>query len=133
MVAHMVKTMSKVLRDCIFDITMPFLDDIPIKGCSDEEKDKTLDKDGCRKFVTDHVTDYEMILQKLERACLTFLGEKLTFVQSEILVVGHLCGSYGRKPSAVKVEAISEMKDKGKSTTQVQRFLGACCLSSART
>ena len=31
-VAHMVNTMNKVLRDCISDITMPFLDDIPIKG-----------------------------------------------------------------------------------------------------
>ena len=31
-VAHMVSAMNKVLRDCIPDITMPFLDDIPIKG-----------------------------------------------------------------------------------------------------
>ena len=29
-VAHMVNAMNKVLRDCIPDITMPFLDDIPI-------------------------------------------------------------------------------------------------------
>jgi hypothetical protein len=40
-VAHMVNAMNKVLRDCIPDITMPFLDDIPIKGCSVEERDKT--------------------------------------------------------------------------------------------
>ena len=32
-VAHMVNAMNRVLRDCIPDITMPFLDDIPIKGC----------------------------------------------------------------------------------------------------
>ena len=39
--AHMVNAMNKVLRECIPDITMPFLDDIPIKGCPVEEKDET--------------------------------------------------------------------------------------------
>ena len=32
-VAHMVNAMNKILKDCILDITTPFLDDIPIKGC----------------------------------------------------------------------------------------------------
>jgi hypothetical protein len=41
-VAHMVNTMNKVLRDYIPDITMPFLDDIPIKECPVEEKDETI-------------------------------------------------------------------------------------------
>ena len=45
--AHMVNAMNKVLRDCIPDITMPFLDDIPIKGCSVEEKDERIGPDGC--------------------------------------------------------------------------------------
>ena len=43
-IAHMVNVMSKVLRDCIFNITIQFLDDIPIKGCSKAEKDKTLNE-----------------------------------------------------------------------------------------
>ena len=30
--AHMMNAMNKVLKNCIPDITMPFLDDIPIKG-----------------------------------------------------------------------------------------------------
>ena len=46
-VAHMVNAMNKVLRDCIPDITMPFLDEIPIKGCLVEEKDESRDEDGC--------------------------------------------------------------------------------------
>ena len=46
--AHMVNAMNKVLRDCISDITMSFLDDIPIKECPVEEKDETLGPDGCR-------------------------------------------------------------------------------------
>ena len=35
-VAHMVNAMNKVLRDYILDITMPFLNDIRIKGCPED-------------------------------------------------------------------------------------------------
>jgi hypothetical protein len=61
-VAHMVNAMNKVLRDCILDITMPFLDDIPIKGCPLEEKDETVGPDGCRKFVATHIDNCEKVL-----------------------------------------------------------------------
>ena len=46
--AHMVNAMDRVLRDCIPDITMPFLDDIPIKGCPKDAKDKSISTDWCR-------------------------------------------------------------------------------------
>jgi hypothetical protein len=39
-------TMNKVLRDCIPEITILFLDDIPIKGCGIEEKDESTESDG---------------------------------------------------------------------------------------
>ena len=42
------------------------------------------------------------------------------------MVVGHLCGPYGRKPSPAKVEAISAMKRDCNLVMEVQRFLGAC-------
>jgi hypothetical protein len=125
-VAHMVNAMKKVPRDCIPDITMPFLDDIPIKGCLVEEIDDTVGPDGCRSFVEDHIDDCEKVLQRLEDVRLTFSGEKSAFGQSKIVVVGHLCGPYGRKPSPTKVEAISAMKDDFRSVTEVRRFLGAC-------
>ena len=126
LVAHMVNAMNKVLRDCMPDITMPFLDDILIKGCPVEERDETIGPDGCRKFVATHIDECEKVLQRLEGARLTFFGEKSTFGQSEIIVVRHLCGPYGRKPSPAKVEAISAMKQDCTSVTEVQRFLGAC-------
>jgi hypothetical protein len=105
---------------------MPFLDDIPIKGCPVEEKDETIGADGCRRFVEAHIDDCEKVLQRLEDARLTFSGEKSAFGQSEILVVGHLCGPYGRKLSPTRVEAISAMKNDCRSVTEVRRFLGAC-------
>mgnify|MGYP002776095529 CR=1 FL=1 len=89
----MVNAMNRVLRDCISDITMPFLEDIPIKRCPDDTKDETIGKDGCRRFVMDHIFDCEKVLQRLEGARLTFSRAKSAFKQPEILVVGHLCGS----------------------------------------
>mgnify|MGYP002774994070 CR=1 FL=1 len=74
-VAHMMNAMHKVLRDCIPEITMHFLDDIPMKGCAVEEKDEGLDSQGCRKFVADHIRDCEKVLWKLEAAGLTLFGE----------------------------------------------------------
>ena len=55
LVAHMMNGMNKVLRDFIPQITMPFLDDGPIKGCDEREKDEALDLRGCRKFVANHI------------------------------------------------------------------------------
>ena len=107
-------------------ITMSFLDDILIKGCSDEEKDESKDKEGCRKFVVDHMKDCKKVLQRLEIANLTFLGEKSAFGQPEILVVCHLCGAYGRKPSPSKVNAIQDMKEECITQTKVRMLLGAC-------
>ena len=46
-VAHMMNAMNKVLGDCIPEITMSFLDDIPMKGCAVEEKDETMDDREC--------------------------------------------------------------------------------------
>ena len=73
-----------------------------------------------------HIDDCERVLQRLEDARLTFSGEKSAFRKSKIMVVGHLCGPYGRKPSPAKVEAISAMKPDCSSVTEVRRFLGAC-------
>ena len=81
---------------------------------------------GCRRFVATHINDCEKVLQRLEDARLTFSGEKSAFGQSEIMVVGYLCGPYGRKPSPAKVEAISAMEPDCSSVTEVRRFLGAC-------
>jgi hypothetical protein len=122
----MVNAMNKVLKDCIPEVAMPFLDDIPIKGCSEEDKDDSKDKDGCRRFVVDHLKDCEMVLRRLEDANLTFSGEKSAFGQPEILVVGHLCGAYGRKPSPSKVNAIQAMKEECVTQTEIRKFLGAC-------
>ncbi|KAL3702469.1 hypothetical protein R1sor_020491 [Riccia sorocarpa] len=124
-VAHMQNAMHKVLREFVPEITIPFLDDIPMKGCATEEKDETVDATGCRKFVSDHIRDVGKILNRLGEVHLTLSGEKSRFGVPEILVVGHVCDSSGRRPNPVKVEAIARLVD-CRSTTEVRRFLGSC-------
>lgn len=124
-VAHMQSAMNQILREFVPEKTIPFVDDIPIKGCKEEVKDLTEDADGCRKFVKDHIEDVEKILKRLEEVDLTLSLEKSKFGVDEIVVVGHLCGTYGRKPNPEKVDAITRMKACG-SITEVRRFLGAC-------
>ena len=78
-VAHMMNGMNKVLRDFIPQITMPFIDDLPIKGCEEGEKDETLDFKGCRKFVANHINDCDKILSRLEEVNLTLSRKKSMF------------------------------------------------------
>ena len=59
--AHMVSAMNKVLRYCISDITVPFVNDVPIKGCPEDMKDESVGKYRCRKFIVHHITDCDRI------------------------------------------------------------------------
>jgi hypothetical protein len=124
-VAHMQSALNQILRDFVPEKTIPFVDDIPIKGCKEGAKDLTLDADGCRVFVKNHITDVNRILERLEKVDLTLSIDKSKFGFDEILVVGYLCRRYGRKPNPEKVDAIARMKACS-SITEVSRFLGAC-------
>jgi hypothetical protein len=121
----MQSAMNQILRDFVPEKTIPFVDDIPIKGCQEGAKDLTLDADGCRVFVKNHITDVNRILERLEEVDLTLSIDKSKFGFDEIQVVGHLCGRYGRKPNPEKVDAIARIKACS-SITKVRRFLGAC-------
>ena len=70
-VTHMMNAMNTVLHEYILKVSMPFLDDIPMKGCLERERDMTMNGNGCRRFVTDHLNDCEKILSKLEKVHLT--------------------------------------------------------------
>ena len=72
----MMNGMNKVLCDFIPPVTMPFLDEVPIKGCKEEAKEETMDSRGCQKFVADHIVDCEKILSRLEEVNLTLSGAK---------------------------------------------------------
>ncbi|KAL2608432.1 hypothetical protein R1flu_027005 [Riccia fluitans] len=75
-VAHMMHGMNIVLRDFVLNKTMSFLDDVPIKGCNEQDKDKTLDQKECRQYVVEHIEDCEGILARLEEGCASFITFK---------------------------------------------------------
>ena len=56
--------LNKVLHDCIPEITMSFLDNILMKGCTLEEKAENTDDWGCWKFVVDDIRDCGRVLWK---------------------------------------------------------------------
>ena len=124
-VGHVTSGMYKVLEDFSPEITQAFIDDLPIKGCPVETQDETLDENGLRVFVANHIKNVDRILQRLEIVHLTLSGEKSVFGVPEIPIVGYMCGPYGRKPLPSKINAI-EKYGRCKNTREVRRFLGAC-------
>mgnify|MGYP000241053363 CR=1 FL=1 len=48
------------------------------------------------------------------------------FGMPKIMVVGHLCGPYGRKPSPKKIDALQSMENRCETQSEVRRFLGVC-------
>ena len=92
----MQNTMNQILKDFVPKKTILFVDDIPIKGCEEKKRDSTIQDNGCRAFVNEHIKDVDRILNRLEVVDLTFAIEKFKFETNEILVVGHQCGWYRR-------------------------------------
>jgi hypothetical protein len=123
-VAHMQSVMNQILRNFVPKKTISFVDDIRIKGCQEGAKNLTIDADGCRIFVKNHITDVERILEGLEEVDLTLSINKSKFGFDEIIVVGYICERYGRKPNSEKVDAITGMTVCS-SIIEVRRFLGA--------
>lgn len=116
--------MNKILREFVPKKTIFFLDDISKKGCKDNNKDLTLEEDGCCIFVKEYIEDMEHILKKLEEVNLTLSFEKSTFGFKEIIIVGYLCRSYRKKSNLDKIDAIARMKV-CRSITKIRCFLNA--------
>lgn len=105
-VAHMQNEMNRILKDFVLKKTIPFVDNIPIKGCREETKDVTVETDGCRTFVKQHIKEVERIMKRLEEVNLTLSIDKSKFGIEKIIIVGHLCRSYERKLNLDKVDII---------------------------
>ena len=60
-VAHMQNAMNQILKDFVKEKTIPFVNDIPIKGCEEAKRDSTVQDNGCRIFVNEHIKDVDYI------------------------------------------------------------------------
>lgn len=121
------------LQDEIPDVTIPFLDDAPVKGpptryeLPDGTYETIPENPGIRRFVWEHFQNLNRIVQRIKYVGCTWSGPKAFLCVPETLVVGHMCCYDGRKAADTKV---AKIRDWGPCTTlsEVRAFLGTAGL-----
>ena len=120
---------TEILKPEIPHVTMPYIDDVPIKGPSTryEQEDGTYEtiaeNDGIRRFVWEHIQNVNRVLQRMKYSGGTFSGKKTLVCAAEIEVLGHMCGYNGRKPSDDKIGTIMRWEI-CENLRDVRAFLG---------
>jgi len=95
-----------ILREEIPKYTLPYIDDVPIRGPKTRYKlsggrVETLDRNlRIRKFVFEHLGNVNRILQRMKYAGGTFSGPKTTICSNHITIVGFECSYEERKPTS---------------------------------
>src|SRR5271154_2688597 len=118
-----------ILQPEIPDVTVPFIDDVPIKGpksrymLEDGSYETISENPGIRRFVWEHFQNLNRVVQRMKYCGGTFSGHKTTLCAEEITVVGHRCTIDGRKPETDRVGVI-ERWPPCKNLTDVRMFLG---------
>jgi len=101
-----------ILQDEIPHVTIPYIDDVPVRGPSSryQSKDGTYEtieeNPGIRRFVWEHFLNINRIVQRIKYCHGTLSGVKSIICADEFHVVGHLCSYEGRKPSTDRVGVI---------------------------
>ena len=94
--------MTYILQQEIPHLTIPYIDDIPVKGppsrhLLEDRSYKTLPENPeIRKFVWEHFQNVNRIVQHMKYCGSTFSGKKLLLCVEKFWVVGHCCTSEGR-------------------------------------
>ena len=124
-----------ILRDEIPRYTLPYIDDVPIRGPATryEKSDGTLEvlerNPGIRRFIFEHMGNVNRILQRMKYAGGTFLGPKTKICEDHITIVGFDCSYKGRKPTRDAIGKIMSWEP-CEDTTDIRAFLGTavqCC------
>src|SRR5215470_9911135 len=118
-----------ILQEEIPHNTLPYIDDVAIKG----PKSQYIDKDGnpetipenpgIRRFIWEHFQNLNRIVQRMKYCGGTFSGLKSTLCAREITVLGHRCTPEGRLPDKSRLAAIAKWT-KCANLTEVRAFLG---------
>jgi hypothetical protein len=122
-----------ILRDEIPLFTVPFIDDVAIKGpvtCY-ENTDGTYEtipiNSGIRCFIWEHLANVNQILQRLKYVSSTFSGKKLKLCIPTIIILGQRCNYEGHVPHEAKTQKIQDWPIPI-DITGVRSFLGTCGL-----
>ena len=101
-----------ILQLEIPDVTVPFIDDVPIKGLVSKYRNgdgmyETIPENaGIRHFVWEHFQNLNRVVQRMKYCGGTFSGPKTTLCAAEITVVGHRCTYDRRLPETDRVGVI---------------------------
>ena len=118
-----------ILRDEIPHVTIPYIDDVPIRGPGSKylKKDGSYEtipeNKGIRRFVWEHFENMNRIVQRLKYSGATISGHKALLCKGEFQVVGHVVSYEGRKPSTDRVGVILRWGPL-ENVTGVRQFLG---------
>ena len=120
---------THILRPEMPHLTVPYIDDVPVKGPRSYYRDATgtyetiPENSGIRRFVWEHFQNLNRIVQRMKYSGGTFSGFKSALCTREIMVLGHRCTPEGRLPDTTRVDKISnwgELYD----VSDVRSFLG---------
>lgn len=118
-----------LLQDEIPDTTMPFVDDVPVRGPPTRYElpgggfETIPENPNIRRFVWEHMNDVLRVVWRVGKAGGTFSGPKAYICVPEAVIVGHLCTYDGRRPVPDRVDKIVKWGIP-RSLTEVRGFLG---------
>ena len=102
------------LKDEIPEYTIPYADDVPIRGPATRyrREDGTYEtiegNEGIRRFVWEHMEVVHRILHRMGVVGGTFSGRKLVLCLETVVILGHLCNAEGRVPDTERVQRIRD-------------------------
>lgn len=117
------------LKDEIPEYTIPYADDVPIRGpasrymTEDGEYETIPENKGIRRFVWEHFEVVHRVLHRMGLVGGTFSGKKLILCAAWAIILGHLCNANGRVPDLDRVQRIKDWPP-CKNVTEVRAFLG---------
>ena len=118
-----------ILEDEIPKVTIPYIDDVPIRGPGTRYQDiegnyETISgNSGIRRFVWEHFQNLNRVVQRIKYCGGTFSGTKALLYLDSFPVVGHICSYEGRRPSTDRVGVITRWGPL-ENVSEVRQFLG---------
>jgi hypothetical protein len=101
-----------ILQPEIPNITVPYIDDMPICGPADRyilpngTKERIPDNPGIRRFVWEHFQGLNRVVQQTKYCGGTYSEVKMVLCVEEITIVGHRCTPHGRLPDPSHINII---------------------------
>ena len=118
-----------ILRDEIPHVTIPYIDDVPIRGPGTryERPDGTFEtipeNPGIRRFVWEHFQNLNRVVQRIKYCGGTLSGPKSILCADSFAVVGHICSWAGRRPDTDRIGVIMRWPPL-KDPSEVRQFNG---------